>query len=134
MIECKYGKVTLEGSKPIIMAELSTLIYSLANDSESFTRADVEYAIEQALKPKEQINEEAKEARKQLEKDFKDGLLEAISCENCPERDNCTPEKKAAESEYYKDLINRIFENKDSEQTEQKDADDVFKRIFKDLL
>lgn len=56
MIKVNKGKIYLEGAKPLIRAELSTLIYSLINDG-ILTKEQVKKDVEQGFLNKKEIDQ-----------------------------------------------------------------------------
>ena len=76
MIKVNKGKIYLEGAKPLIRAELSTLIYSLINDG-ILTKEQVKKDVEQGFLNKKEIDQLINENEKKLN-DKIDELLKAI--------------------------------------------------------
>jgi hypothetical protein len=76
MIKVNKGKIYLEGAKPLIRAELSTLIYSLINDG-ILTKEQVKKDVEQGFLNKKEIDQLMNENEKKLN-DKIDELLKAI--------------------------------------------------------
>ena len=76
MIKVNKGKIYLEGAKPLIRAELSTLIYSLINDG-ILTKEQVKKDVEQGFLNEKEIDQLINENEKKLN-DKIDELLKAI--------------------------------------------------------
>lgn len=76
MIKVNKGKIYLEGARPLIRAELSTLIYSLINDG-ILTKEQVKKDVEQGFLNKKEIDQLMNENEKKLN-DKIDELLKAI--------------------------------------------------------
>ena len=76
MIKVNKGKIYLEGAKPLIRAELSTLIYSLINDG-ILTKEQVKKDVEQGFLNKKEVDQLMNENEKKLN-DKIDELLKAI--------------------------------------------------------
>ena len=76
MIKVNKGKIYLEGAKPLIKTELSTLIYSLINDG-ILTKEQVKKDVEQGFLNKKEIDQLMNENEKKLN-DKIDELLKAI--------------------------------------------------------
>lgn len=76
MIKVNKGKIYLEGAKPLIRAELSTLIYSLINDG-ILTKEQVKKDVEQGFLNEKEIDQLMNENEKKLN-DKIDELLKAI--------------------------------------------------------
>lgn len=76
MIKVNKGKIYLEGARPLIRAELSTLIYSLINDG-ILTKEQVKKDVEQGFLNKKEIDQLINENEKKLN-DKIDELLKAI--------------------------------------------------------
>lgn len=66
MIKVNKGKVYLEGKRPLIRAELSTLIYSLINDG-ILTKEQVKKDVEQGFLTEKEIDQLMNENKKQLD-------------------------------------------------------------------
>ena len=62
MIKSDFGLVVVNGAKPIILAELTTLLRVLRDDGVS--DAEIDRCVERAKKPKEEI---AAESKKRME-------------------------------------------------------------------
>lgn len=58
MIKSDFGLVTIDGAKPVILAELTTLIRVLRNDGVS--DAEIDHCVELAKKTKEELAAERK--------------------------------------------------------------------------
>lgn len=76
MIKVNKGKIYLEGARPLIRAELSTLIYSLINDG-ILTKEQVKKDVEQGFLNKKEIDQLINENEKKLN-DKIDELLKAV--------------------------------------------------------
>jgi len=76
MIKVNKGKIYLEGARPLIRTELSTLIYSLINDG-ILTKEQVKKDVEQGFLNKKEIDQLMNENEKKLN-DKIDELLKAI--------------------------------------------------------
>lgn len=76
MIKVNKGKIYLEGAKPLIRAELSTLIYSLINDG-ILTKEQVKKDVEQGFLNEKEIDQLMNENEKKLN-DKIDELLKTI--------------------------------------------------------
>ena len=62
MIKSDFGLVAVNGAKPVILAELITLIRALMDGGVS--DAEIDYCVERAKKPKEEL---AAESKKRME-------------------------------------------------------------------
>ena len=62
MIKSDFGTVVVNGEKPIILAEFTTIIVALRNDG--FSDAEIDLCVERAKKPK---GERAAESKKRME-------------------------------------------------------------------
>lgn len=76
MIKVNKGKIYLEGARPLIRAELSTLIYSLINDG-ILTKEQVKKDVEQGFLNEKEIDQLINENEKKLN-DKIDELLKAV--------------------------------------------------------
>lgn len=65
MIKVNKGKIYLEGARPLIRAELSTLIYSLINDG-ILTKEQVKKDVEQGFLNEKEIDQLINENEKKL--------------------------------------------------------------------
>ena len=71
------GTVEIKGSKPAILALLSSLVANMAYETEgNFTREEVEYAIEVGLMPNEEKRKKASEKKEKFKKLIKENSLE----------------------------------------------------------
>lgn len=55
MLKSDFGKVTIQGIKPLIIAELASLIYALRNNS-NLTDKDIKEAINDGFKSQKEID------------------------------------------------------------------------------
>ena len=76
MIKVNKGKIYLEGARPLIRAELSTLIYSLINDG-ILIKEQVKKDVEQGFLNEKEIDQLINENEKKLN-DKIDELLKAV--------------------------------------------------------
>ena len=76
MIKVNKGKIYLEGARPLIRAELSTLIYSLINDG-ILTKEQVKKDVEQGFLNEKEIDQLINENEKKLN-DKIDELFKAV--------------------------------------------------------
>ena len=76
MIKVNKGKIYLEGARPLIRAELSTLIYSLINDG-ILTKEQVKKDVEQGFLNEKEIDQLINENEKKLN-DKIDELLKVV--------------------------------------------------------
>lgn len=76
MIKVNKGKIYLEGARPLIRAELSTLIYSLINDG-ILTKEQVKKDVEQGFLNEKEIDQLINENEKKLNDKINE-LLKAV--------------------------------------------------------
>jgi hypothetical protein len=87
MIKCELNKVEIEGTKCILLSELSTIVHTLFT-AEEFDEEEVKEAVEEGMCSEEELKKMGEELAQKLKKDeklrgFKE-FLDTIFNENTP--------------------------------------------------
>lgn len=75
MIKANCGEVQLRGSKPLLTAELTTIVSALTEDGKILDKEDVQKAVELAYMSKEEVEAGIEKMSKKFVEDSMDSLI-----------------------------------------------------------